>query len=108
MTRHAVTGALGFTGRHIAGRLLAQGDEIVNLTNHPERPDPFRGALLTRPLSFDDPAGLGRSLGGVDTLFNTYWVRFPRRGVSHADAVRNSRTLFEAARGAGVRRIRRR
>ena len=105
MTRHAVTGALGFSGRHIAGRLVARGDDVVNLTNHPDRPDPFDGALTTRPLAFDDPAGLARALDGVDTLFNTYWVRFPKSGVTHADAVRNSRTLFEAARAAGVRRI---
>ena len=105
MTRHAVTGALGFSGRHIATRLVARGDEVVNLTNHPDRPDPFAGALETRPLDFADPAGLSRALHGVDTLFNTYWVRFPHDGVTHATAVRSSRILFEAARDAGVRRI---
>ena len=41
---------------------------------------------------------------GATTLYNTYWVRFatadrPRR------AVENSRTLFHAARRAGVQRI---
>jgi NADH dehydrogenase len=41
----------------------------------------------------------------VDTLFNTYWVRFASHGVTHADAVRNSRLLFSAARDAGVRRV---
>ncbi len=105
MTRHAVTGAFGFSGRHIAGRLLARGDEVVTLTNHPDRPDPFGGALDVRPLDFGDPAGLARALDGVDTLFNTYWVRFPHDGVTHATAVRNSRTLFDAAHEAGVRRI---
>jgi uncharacterized protein YbjT (DUF2867 family) len=105
MTRHAVTGALGFSGRHIAARLVARGDEVVNLTNHPDRPDPFHGTLVASPLDFDDPTTLARALDGVDTLFNTYWVRFPRDGVTHATAVRNSGTLFEAARAAGVRRI---
>ena len=105
MSRHAVTGALGFSGRHITARLLARGDQVLNLTNHPERPDPFAGRVLPSPLAFDDPAALTASLRGVDTLFNTYWVRFARRGVSHADAVRNSRVLFEAAREAGVRRV---
>ena len=105
MTRNAVTGALGFSGRHIATRLLARGDEVVNLTNHPGRPDPFAGRLDTRPLALADPAALASALEGVDTLFNTYWVRFPRPGVTHADAVRSSRTLFEGARAAGVRRI---
>ena len=105
MTRHAVTGALGFSGRHIATRLVASGDEVVNLTNHPDRPDPFGGRLATRPLDFARPQALREALEGVDTLFNTYWVRFPHGGVTHATAVRNSRILFETARDAGVRRI---
>jgi NADH dehydrogenase len=105
MSRHAVTGALGFSGRHIAGRLVARGDTVVNLTNHPDRPDPFRGGLDVQPLDFARPSALARALDGVDTLFNTYWVRFPHDGVTHASAVRNSRILFEAAREAGVRRI---
>jgi uncharacterized protein YbjT (DUF2867 family) len=105
MARQAVTGALGFSGRHIAARLLADGHEVVNLTNHPRRADPFGGAVPAAPLDFARPDALERSLDGVDTLFNTYWVRFPRRGVTHADAVRNSRVLLEAARSAGVRRV---
>lgn len=105
MAKHAVTGALGFSGRHITARLLARGDAVVNLTNHPDRPDPFGGAVPASPLAFDRPDELAASLDGVDTLFNTYWVRFPRGTSSHAGAVRNSRTLFDAARSAGVRRI---
>jgi NADH dehydrogenase len=46
-----------------------------------------------------------RSLDGIDTLYNTYWIRFSGYGITHEDAVRNSTTLFEAAREAGVRRI---
>ncbi|OGO57943.1 MAG: epimerase [Chloroflexi bacterium RBG_16_72_14] len=105
MPHQAVTGALGFSGRHIATRLLARGDEVVNLTNHPDRPDPFDGRIPAKRLAFDDVAALAASLRGVNTLFNTYWVRFRRLGLTHADAVRNSRTLFEAALEAGVRRI---
>ena len=105
MPRQAVTGALGFSGRHIAARLLERGDAVVNLTNHPDRPDPFEGRIAARPLAFDRPDELAAALEGVDTLFNTYWVRFPRAGVTHADAVRRSRVLFEAAAAAGIRRI---
>jgi uncharacterized protein YbjT (DUF2867 family) len=105
MTRMAVTGALGFSGRHIAARLIAAGHEVVNLTNHPARPDPFGGALSVGRLSFDDPKGLAASLHGVDTLFNTYWVRFAHGGADHAVAVRNTTILFNAAANAGVRRI---
>lgn len=105
MTKHAVTGALGFSGRHITARLLARGDAVVNLTNHPDRPDPFGGRVPAAPLAFDRPEALATALEGVDTLFNTYWVRFPRGAASHAGAVRSSRLMFEAARSAGVRRI---
>ncbi len=44
-------------------------------------------------------------LEGVKVLYNTYWVRFNHRLFTHADAVRNSLTLFEAAKKAGVERI---
>jgi NADH dehydrogenase len=58
-----------------------------------------------RPLDFDDPLGLVDSLRGATTLFNTYWVRFPRRQIDHDVAVANSRMLFQAARRAEVQRI---
>lgn len=105
MTRDAVTGAFGFTGRHIAARLLAEDRAVLNLTNHPGLPDPFRGRVPTAPLAFSNAGALADSLRGVDTLYNTYWVRFPRGRVTHADAVVNSTVLFAAARVAGVRRI---
>ena len=58
-----------------------------------------------RPLDFADPSGLADSLRGAGTLYNTYWVRFPKGPVDHQRAVANSRTLFYAARDAGVARI---
>jgi NADH dehydrogenase len=100
-----VTGAFGFTGRYIAGRLLALGRRVRTLTGHPNRPNPFGPAVEVAPLDFDDPAGLIRSLRGADTLYNTYWVRFPYRGVTFETAVRNSLRLVEAAREAGVQRV---
>jgi uncharacterized protein YbjT (DUF2867 family) len=105
MTLDAVTGAYGFSGRHIAARLLDAGHDVITLTNHPDRPDPFGGRVVARPLAFGDPSALRGSLEGVDTLYNTYWIRLERGGITYADAVRNSRTLFEAAAAAGVRRI---
>ena len=38
-------------------------------------------------------------------LYNTYWVRFNHPTFTHADAVQNTLTLFEAAQRAGVRRV---
>jgi NADH dehydrogenase len=57
------------------------------------------------PYSFDDPVNLTEALAGAETLFNTYWIRFERDGQTFAAAVRNTRTLFECARAAGVKRI---
>lgn len=105
MARIAITGALGFSGRHVTARLLDRGDDVVSLTNHADRPNPFGRRIPSHPLAFDRPADLRAALEGADALVNTYWVRFPRDGITHADAVRHSRILFEAARDAGVRRV---
>jgi len=104
-SRHAVTGAFGYSGRYIATRLLEQGREVITLTNSPWRPSPFGNRVRAFPLAFDEPRRLREALAGVDVLYNTYWVRFNHRQFTHEAAVRNTRVLFEAARQAGVRRI---
>ena len=101
----AVTGALGYSGKAIARRLLAQGHRVRTLTNSPHRPNPFGPALDIRPLAFHDPAALADSLRGCDTLINTYWVRFNHRLFSFDAAIANTRALFAAAHDARVRRI---
>ena len=102
---HVVTGASGYTGRYITRRLLDGGAEVRSLTGHPDRPSPFERRVETYPYSFDDPDKLASSLEGADTLFNTYWIRFARGELTHDRAVENLRTLFDAARVAGVRRV---
>ena len=105
MTTFAVTGAFGFSGRHVADRLLDRGDRVRNLTNHPDRPEPFGGRVPCRPLALDDEAALGRDLHGIDVLVNTYWVRYDHGGAGHALAIERSARLFRAAATAGVGRI---
>lgn len=100
-----VTGAYSFTGRHIAARLLACGRRVRTLTGHPERPDPFGGAVPAEPFRWDDPAALAAGLAGADTLYNTFWIRFARGASDHGAAVARSRALLAAAERAGVRRI---
>jgi uncharacterized protein YbjT (DUF2867 family) len=101
----AVTGAFGFTGRAIAEGLLARGDRVVTLTRRNPADDPLSSRLTVAPLAFDRPADLAAALAGVDTLFNTYWIRFPRGSTTFERAVVDSAVLFAAARRAGVRRI---
>jgi len=100
-----VTGAFSYSGAAIAGALLRAGRSVRTLTGHPERAPSGGGGVEVRPLDFDDAPGLTASLHGATTLYNTYWVRFPRGKTNHARAVANSRTLFHAARQAGVERI---
>jgi len=101
----AVTGAFSYSGKYIARRLLARGEEVITLTGHPDRPDPFDGHVRVHPLNFKDRRGLVDSLRGVDTFYNTYWVRFDKGSNTQPAAVENTRILVQAAAEAGVRRI---
>ena len=102
---HVVTGASGYTGRYIARRLLDLGHEVRSLTGHPYRQSPFGDRVAMLPYNFDDPDALARSLEGVDTLFNTYWIRLSYKDMTHERVVGQLRTLFGAAKAAGVRRV---
>lgn len=102
---HVVTGALGYTGRAVAERLIAQGVRVRTLTNSTDRPNPFGAALDIKPLAFDDADALARSLDGCEVLYNTYWVRFNHRLFNFERAVANTKALFAAAKRAGVARI---
>jgi NADH dehydrogenase len=100
----AVTGAFGYSGAAIARELLGAGHQVRTLTGHPGRA-PDGTPVDVRPMDFADPGSLERDLRGVHTLYNTYWIRFPRGGTTHYTAVANSRVLFDAAARAGVRRV---
>ena len=102
---HAVTGAFGYSGRHIAARLLSASARVRSLTGHPERPDPFGGKVEVRRFAFDDPARMRAELSDVQVLYNTYWVRFDHGASTFARAVEHSRRLFRAAAEAGVERV---
>ncbi len=102
---NVVTGAFGYTGRYIAQRLLSMGKMVRTLTGHPNRQNPFGDQLSVAPLNFESQSELTGDLQGATTLYNTYWIRFPRGGVTFDSAVENTRTLIRAAEEAGVRRI---
>lgn len=100
----AVTGAFSYSGRAISDALLNAGRHVRTLTGHPDRAF-GQSPIEIRSLDFDDQIGLVESLVGVTTLYNTYWVRFAHNQIDHDLAVENSRTLFQAAKRAGVERI---
>jgi NADH dehydrogenase len=99
-----VTGAFSYSGAAIARALIERGRTVRTVTGHPDRSG-GASAIEARPLDFDDQLGLVDSLRGATTLYNTYWVRFARGRMDHQLAVANSRTLFLAAKRAGVQRI---
>jgi NADH dehydrogenase len=108
MDSHVVTGAFGYSGKYIAARLLEAGRNVRTLTNSVERENPFGGRVEAFPYHFDEPGRLVDALRGTAVLYNTYWVRFNHAGdtrFSHETAVRNTLTLFEAAKAAGVGRV---
>lgn len=104
-SRVAVTGSFGFTGRAITERLLDAGHEVVTLTRRSGVGDPLASRIEVRPFDTARPAEVAANLAGVDTLFNTYWLRFPRGGSTFEGAVARSAALLSAAREAGVRRV---
>ena len=102
---YAVTGAYGYSGKYIAQKLLADGKQVITLTNSLHRDNPFGDRIRANSFNFDKPDLLAAALKGVKVLYNTYWVRFNHRTFTHADAVRNTEVLFKMAKKAGVKRI---
>ena len=77
---NVVTGAFGYTGKYITRLLLANGARVKTLTGHPGLANPFGSQVVAAPFNFEDPPALIDELSGASTLYNTYWVRFARRG----------------------------
>jgi len=101
-----ITGAFSYTGKYATRLLLDRGYKIRTLTFHPNRENPFGERVQAFPYNFDHPAAqLAKALRGASTLINTYWVRFPHGKSNFETAVQNTRTLINAAKEAGVKRI---
>jgi uncharacterized protein YbjT (DUF2867 family) len=104
--RVAVTGAYGYSGQYIAHRLLAAGHEVLTLTNSPHRANPFGERVKAFRYNFSKPTELEKSLSHVDVLINNYWVRFDNPPkFTFAQAITNSKVLFDAAKRAGIGRV---
>lgn len=101
----AITGAFSYSGKYITKRMLARGEEVITLTNHPNRLDPFTGKVKAFPLDFTKPDELTANLRGVDALINTYWIRFDKDNNTQPRAVENTGALVKAAAQAGVKRM---
>jgi NADH dehydrogenase len=102
---HAVTGAYGYSGKYIAEKLFAGGKQVITITNSLRRQNPFGDRIRAFRFNFNKSDLLADSLKDVKVLYNTYWVRFNHKLFTYANAVENSKILFDAARQAGVERI---
>jgi len=100
-----VTGAFGYLGQYITRLLLEKGARVRTLTGHPDRPHPFGDRVEAVPFHFDDPDALAADLAGAATVYNTYWIRFPRGELTYDRAVANTQALIAAAKQAGVKRF---
>jgi uncharacterized protein YbjT (DUF2867 family) len=100
-----VTGAFSYTGSYIARRLLGSGRGVRTLSRAAEPEHPLAPVVEFARLDFSRPDELADAMRGAQTLYNTYWIRFPRGGQTFETAVANTRTLLEAAVSAGVQRV---
>ncbi|MCO6433641.1 SDR family oxidoreductase [Nitrosomonas nitrosa] len=104
---HIVTGAFGYSGKYLAKRLLEKGRRIKTLTNSINRSNSFGQKIEAHPFNFENSDKLIKTLEGASVLYNTYWVRFNYKApdFKHSIAVKNTLTLFDAAKKAGIERI---
>jgi uncharacterized protein YbjT (DUF2867 family) len=102
----AVTGAFSYTGSAIARELIARDRPVRTLVRSPPPSGhPLAGGVEVARLELDDEAALTSALTGIDVLYNTFWIRFPRGRSTFEWAIATSARLFRAAAAAGVERI---
>jgi uncharacterized protein YbjT (DUF2867 family) len=100
-----VTGSFGYIGKYITRHLLSIGRQVRTITTHPNKPNPFGGQVQAFPYHFENPTRLIQTLQGAETLYNTYWIRFPKDGQTYKSALANTQALFNCAKEAGVSKI---
>lgn len=104
-----VTGATGFLGSHVARALSAQGAQLrllVRPTSDLRNIEDLHAERVQGDLR--DPASIEKALTGCDAVFHVaadyrLWVRDPEQ--MYRSNVEGTRSLLEAARKQGVRRV---
>jgi dihydroflavonol-4-reductase len=104
-----VTGATGFLGSHVARVLAAQGAELRLLVRPTSDLRNLDGLNADRVIGdLRDSASLEKAISGCDVVFHVaadyrLWVRDP--DAMYRSNVEGTRSLLEAARKQGVRRV---
>src|SRR6202140_4114832 len=104
-----VTGATGFLGSHVARVLAEQGADLrllVRPTSDLRNLDDLNADRVVGDLR--DAASISKALSGCDVVFHVaadyrLWVRDPDE--MYRSNVEGTRSLLEAARKQGVRRV---
>jgi dihydroflavonol-4-reductase len=104
-----LTGATGFLGSHVACALADQGADLrllVRPTSNLKNLEGLKAETATGDLR--DPASLEKTMAGCDTVFHVaadyrLWVRDPAE--MYRSNVDGTRSILEAARKNGVRRV---
>jgi dihydroflavonol-4-reductase len=104
-----VTGATGFLGSHVARVLAEQGSDLRLLVRSTSDLRNLEGLNADRVAGdLRDPASIEKALSGCDVVFHVaadyrLWVRDPAE--MYRSNVEGTRSLLEAARKQGVRRV---
>jgi dihydroflavonol-4-reductase len=106
-----VTGATGFLGSHVARALAEQGAELRLLVRPTSDLRNLDGLKADRVLGdLRDPASLEKAIAGCEVVFHVaadyrLWVRGRDSKEMYRSNVEGTRSLLEAARKQGVRRV---
>jgi dihydroflavonol-4-reductase len=104
-----VTGGTGFLGSHVARVLAEQGAELRLLVRPTSDLRNLEGLNADRVVGdLRDSAAIAKALSGCDVVFHVaadyrLWVRDPTE--MYRSNVEGTRSLLEAARNQGVRRV---
>ncbi|HEV2399262.1 MAG TPA: hopanoid-associated sugar epimerase [Candidatus Sulfotelmatobacter sp.] len=104
-----VTGATGFLGSHVARVLSEQGAKLRLLVRPTSNLKNLEGLNADRAVGdLRDPVSLEKAISGCETVFHVaadyrLWVRDPNE--MYRSNVEGTRSLLEAARKSGVRRV---
>ena len=104
-----ITGATGFVGKHIAGRLVEDGHELKCLVRSESSEeawflDGLGAQLFVGDITVPEPVALAAE--GSDAVVHLVGIIFERRGVSFRQVhVEGTRNALAAARDAGARRF---
>jgi dihydroflavonol-4-reductase len=107
--RAFVTGATGFLGSHVARELAAQGAELRLLVRPSSDLQNIADLNAERVVGdLRDPASIEKAISGCEVAFHVaadyrLWVRDPEQ--MYRSNVEGTRTLMEAVRKSGVRRV---